>query len=154
MIKRIIRYDGYVLLKIPGYPNSVNGYILEHRYVMEQHLGRSLRSDEIVHHKDKNKQNNSLDNLELTTNSEHNRLHGLQQGRLYVKLKCPECGKEFDIPKNQSYLQKSNKYNCTCCSRSCKGKFYRKIKLNGLSDDIIKSIDECLIEEYKKYNNI
>lgn len=154
MFEKVIRYDGYVILKIPDYPNSVNGYVLEHRYVMEQHLGRLLGSDEIVHHKDKNKQNNSLDNLELLTQSEHARIHGLEQGRLWVKLKCPECGKEFEIPKNQSYLQKSNKYRCNCCSNTCRGKFTRRIYLNGISEETSKLIDECFIEEYRKYSSI
>ena len=42
---------------------------------MEEHLGRKLRSDEIVHHKDGNKLNNSIDNLELLTRAEHINLH-------------------------------------------------------------------------------
>jgi len=38
---------------------------MEHRYVMEQVLGRKLASREIVHHRDGNPQNNSPDNLAL-----------------------------------------------------------------------------------------
>lgn len=149
--KRIIRKDGYVLIYVKDHPHSGNGYVLEHRYVMEQKLGRYLEPFETVHHKDHNKQNNNIDNLELLSNSEHAKLHGLQQGRLYVKLKCPECNKIFEIPKNQSYLQKSNKYNCTCCSASCRGKLYRKIQLYGLSDSLQDKINENFVEEYKKY---
>ena len=37
----------------------------EHRAVMEQHLGRKLKMHETVHHKDGDRQNNALDNLEL-----------------------------------------------------------------------------------------
>lgn len=47
----------------------------EHRVVMEAHLGRKLTRNEIVHHKDGNKKNNAIDNLEVMTQSEHIRLH-------------------------------------------------------------------------------
>lgn len=40
-----------------------NRKIDEHRYVMEQHLGRYLQSWEVVKHKDKNPLNNELSNL-------------------------------------------------------------------------------------------
>lgn len=49
--------------------------ILKHRYVMERHLDRPLRSYEIVHHKDGNKLNNSIKNLELTARDEHVKHH-------------------------------------------------------------------------------
>lgn len=45
------------------------------RKTMEEHLGRSLRSDEHVHHKDEDYTNNDIDNLEILSPSEHQRLH-------------------------------------------------------------------------------
>lgn len=47
----------------------------EHRRLMERALCRRLRKNEHVHHKDGNKLNNSLDNLEVLTASEHTRRH-------------------------------------------------------------------------------
>jgi hypothetical protein len=50
---------GYIWRQLPG------RRVYEHRYVMEQHLGRKLERWETVHHKDGDKANNELDNLEL-----------------------------------------------------------------------------------------
>jgi len=66
---RRIRLDGYIVIWTP------NGEMLEHRFIMEKHIGRSLSKDEIVHHKDENKQNNNLNNLEIMTRSEHASRH-------------------------------------------------------------------------------
>lgn len=42
---------------------------------METKLGRKLSKEEVVHHIDGNKTNNSLDNLQLMTRSEHSSHH-------------------------------------------------------------------------------
>lgn len=62
--------DGYIFLYQK--PKHYKG---EHRLVMEKYLGRPLRSDEIVHHKDGNKQNNDISNLEIVTRAEHINIH-------------------------------------------------------------------------------
>lgn len=63
--------NNYKAIKVDGKK------IDEHRYIMEQYLGRKLTRNEVVHHKDGNKANNDIENLELTTLSEHTRQHQL-----------------------------------------------------------------------------
>lgn len=61
---------GYVYLLRRDHPNSTKGgYFLEHRLVMEKHIGRLLKCKEVVHHKDGNTLNNSIENLELISSS-------------------------------------------------------------------------------------
>lgn len=70
---RTVDKDGYVLVHRPEHPDSnSNGYIREHRLVMEQKLGRRLGSHEVVHHMDDDHANNDPSNLELyDSNAEH-----------------------------------------------------------------------------------
>lgn len=73
---RKINKKGHVLILRKGHPLAdKNGYVLEHRYVMCEYLGRILRSDEIVHHKNGKKTDNRIENLEIMTNAEHTILH-------------------------------------------------------------------------------
>ena len=58
--------EGYVLLYMPEHPNcAVSGGYPEHRYVMEQVIGRILEKHENVHHKNGIKNDNRPENLEL-----------------------------------------------------------------------------------------
>jgi hypothetical protein len=86
--------NGYVAVYV-GKADTSSGYQLEHRLVMSQHLGRPLESWEHVHHKDGNRQNNDLSNLELLTNTEHQRLHNwpiTQSKKVPVICAWPGCG--------------------------------------------------------------
>lgn len=60
---------GYRILRIDG------KRIREHRYVMEQHLGRKLRKSENIHHINGNILDNRIENLMILSPEEHSRLH-------------------------------------------------------------------------------
>lgn len=81
--------EGYWLVLAPDHPFASNGYILEHRLVMEVWLRecdpnskwlislglqKYLTSDCVVHHRDEDKTNNQIENLECMTRAEH-RVH-------------------------------------------------------------------------------
>ena len=63
---RSVDDSGYVLLYQPEHHRAkTNGYVREHIVVMESHLGRRLLPHETVHHKNGERANNAIGNLEL-----------------------------------------------------------------------------------------
>lgn len=62
----LMHVSGYLMCWVPG-----RGRVMEHRYVVEQAIGRELRSDEQVHHMNYIKTDNRLENLALLSPSAH-----------------------------------------------------------------------------------
>lgn len=78
--------NGYLIKFKNGYNKKGNAKL--HRLIMEEHLGRKLTSNEIVHHIDGNKLNNDITNLKVMTRGEHSRLHRKQELESGKKLFC------------------------------------------------------------------
>jgi HNH endonuclease len=147
-IEKIIKKGDYLYCIVRDHPNRTkNNYVLLHRVIVENDINRLLTSDEIIHHIDENKFNNDLSNLKIMTQSEHQILHKTI-GLSMVKLKCPSCEIEFDKEKRCSFLEPSRKCKFTCCSNTCRGKFSRRIQLEGYNEDIQNRINKNLIKEY------
>lgn len=92
---RIKNDKGYILIHSPLHPykNSKN-HVLEHRLVMEKHLGRYLKKDEVVHHKNKNPSDNRLRNLELMNKRDHSFMHAKEYFTPEIRKKLSYKSKE------------------------------------------------------------
>ena len=138
---KMITVFGYVLVKKPSHPfANNNGYVLEHRIVMEKHIGRFLKEEEHVHHLDFNKQNNKIGNLHLfRNNADHGKYHKFLRDCVFEAL-----GYEKDLVKiikrmyydeKKTLVQIGNFFGCSRVTIS------RLMKRNGL---LKRSISEVL----------
>ena len=81
--------SGCIMVYLPEHPHAnKKGYLPEHRLTMEQFLGRELKPNEAVRHKNKLRDDNSIKNLELVVLGEPNDCSA---------IKCPFCEKRFEI---------------------------------------------------------
>lgn len=69
-------YTGYIDIQRPDHPCSdPKGRVYEHRYVMEQFIGRYLEKNEEVHHINGIRDDNRIENLSLETQKTHKAPH-------------------------------------------------------------------------------
>ena len=83
-------FDGYIYELCRDHPFTKTGYVFQHRLVVEQHLRETnpdsaclvrigdnvyLRPDLVVHHKNFDRKDNRIENLEVLSNGDHQRLH-------------------------------------------------------------------------------
>ena len=111
--------EGYRMVTCKGHPNAdKQGYILEHRLIMEKHVDRLLIVGEVVHHINGNILDNRIENLELMTIAQHTSHHFL--GKL--KLDCRSENSDLRMPNEINYL--------TGCKCGCGSKIQRFDKRN------------------------
>ena len=94
---------------------------VEHRIIMERHIGRKLSDIEVVHHINGNKRDNRIENLQLLPDrATHNRIHALDfcpKGHEFTKEnteirttksggKTRRCKKCHRIETRKNYLSK------------------------------------------------
>ena len=107
----IINYNHgipYRLIKI-GPTNK--DWVKEHRFVMEQHLGRALDPAEHIHHINRDSLDNRIENLMIVSHATHQGLHSLiSQNQWSTKFHCcQKCG---------TTSKKHNGHGlCTTCSQ-------------------------------------
>ncbi|KKN22036.1 hypothetical protein LCGC14_0919370 [marine sediment metagenome] len=93
------RQTGYVMVpyrKHPCCPRS--GWMAVHRLVMENHLGRYLDLKEIVHHRDLDKANNAIENLQLCADRrEHGQVHLREGNGGFRSIEWPFDEEVFDL---------------------------------------------------------
>jgi hypothetical protein len=94
------------------------------RYLMSVKLKRELATEEHVDHRDGDRTNDVISNLQVLTptqNSEkgvNDPLRVLRRAENMYRFKCPHCGEWFEKQKSKSHLGKKGR-SMTFCSRSC-----------------------------------
>jgi HNH endonuclease len=124
-----LRASGYVMIYSPQHPNRTkNKCVLEHRLVMERHLGRYLLPSEAVHHKNEIKDDNRIENLKLfESHGDHAKLHGRHDKleNTDTTRQCFGCKKVKPLTAEHFHRSKDYKHGLAYLCRQCKSDMHR-----------------------------
>lgn len=149
IIQGIVSSGDYLRAIVPDHPNATkNGYVLLHRVIMENQLGRLLTSEEEVHHIDFNPFNNDPSNLQVLSGYEHRMIHNQNRWSVYLLMQCPWCGYLFYKARNNTHWVKREK-DYDCCSRQCIGYLSGHIRKHGLTPEIEQRLAWNIQGEFK-----
>ena len=120
--------SGYVWVKNRSHPFcDSHGYVREHRLVMEKHLGRLLDPLEVVHHKNRIRNDNRIENLQIfNTNAAHirNNCDHIGRQKMYISCVIPNC--QNPLKSHGRYcshhhwlLKEKPKIKCRATKRRC-----------------------------------
>lgn len=139
-----------------GYVQKQGTY--EHRLVMSEMLGRELKKEEEVHHKDHDKKNNDPSNLKILTKSEHGKLHREEQIELGIKTSWVEIDREELqelLSLNKQFKEIALLYGCTEKTVSRKAKAFVLNKKSLLKARILRMRKEGMkFREIADFYNI
>ena len=118
---------GKINLEYPFNERWKSGYIVtnkenrRHVCLVNSHDDRTTISYEQVDHKDEDKTNDVISNLQILSVSDNNKKHAKSKGgRQMVEYECPICQTHFSVRKGNSHLIESKKYTLKVCSEKCK----------------------------------
>ncbi len=105
---------GYFYLQFKG------KRIFEHRFKMQESIGRKLRKYEVVHHINHDPSDNRLSNLKLCTKRTHRKEHRLIDKWTKKHTRCVNCGTD-----KRKHASKGRCINCEMNRRVAKSRGYK-----------------------------
>lgn len=131
--QKIVKAEGYDAEKYQffngkRYTRQPDGHYRDHkgnylhRVIWEFYNGK-IPHGYLIHHKDLNPANNSIENLQLMSKIEHNKLHSeIRQPEIYT---CENCGKIFE----RKHKGKPNRFCCRNCAYAWHFKNSREVRI-------------------------
>ena len=139
---RYLNKNGYVYISI-----GPRKRIFEHRFVMEQHLGRCLKKSEMVHHRNGIVDDNRIENLKLLTARTHRNEHRISSwSRKYNS--CIVCGTKKKKHAGKGMCTSCHQYAFTVNKRGYECEYQNGKRV--FSDDHRKRLSDAATKRYQE----